>query len=41
MLWSPRGLWPSLRDRFGVQLLGVGRKAPAAPGLVGLLPPSL
>jgi branched-chain amino acid transport system permease protein len=29
MLWSPRGLWPALRDRFGWQLLGVGRKAPS------------
>ena len=29
MLWSPRGLWPPLRDRFGWQLLGVGQKAPS------------
>jgi branched-chain amino acid transport system permease protein len=28
MLWSPRGLWPPLRDRFGLEFLGVGRKAP-------------
>jgi branched-chain amino acid transport system permease protein len=28
MLWSPKGLWPPLRDRFGLEFLGVGRKAP-------------
>jgi branched-chain amino acid transport system permease protein len=28
MLLSPRGLWPPLRDRFGLTLLSVGRKAP-------------
>ena len=32
MLWSPRGLWPALRDRFGWQLLSVGRKAPILDG---------
>ncbi|MCG2626187.1 branched-chain amino acid ABC transporter permease [Bradyrhizobium sp. WYCCWR 13023] len=31
MLWSPRGLWPPLRDRFGLKLFGVGRTAPASP----------
>lgn len=31
MLWSPRGLWPPLRDRFGLKLLAVGRTAPSAP----------
>jgi branched-chain amino acid transport system permease protein len=36
MLWSPRGLWPPVRDRFGFQLLGVGRKAPSGPGLAPL-----
>jgi len=36
MLWSPRGLWPPLRDRFGLKLLGVGRTAPAAPDLAPL-----
>jgi len=33
MLWSPRGLWPPLRDRFGLKLLGVGRTAPTPPDL--------
>ncbi|MGJ4887851.1 branched-chain amino acid ABC transporter permease [Bradyrhizobium sp. HKCCYLRH3099] len=33
MLWSPRGLWPPLRDRFGLKLLGVGRRAPTTPDL--------
>ncbi len=32
MLWSPRGLWPPLRDRFGFQLLGVARRAPNSSG---------
>lgn len=36
MLVSPRGLWPPLRDRFGLQLLSVGRKAPATPRLAPL-----
>lgn len=36
MLVSPRGLWPPLRDRFGLQLLGVGRKAPATPRVAPL-----
>jgi branched-chain amino acid transport system permease protein len=36
MLLSPRGLWPPLRDRFGFQLLAVGRKAPATPDLAPL-----
>ncbi|MGJ4909369.1 branched-chain amino acid ABC transporter permease [Bradyrhizobium sp. HKCCYLRH2060] len=36
MLWSPRGLWPPLRDRFGLNFLGVGRTAPAAPALAPL-----
>lgn len=31
MLWSPRGLWPPLRDRFGLKLLAVRRTAPTAP----------
>ena len=30
MLWSPRGLWPVLRDRFGIKLLSVRRMSPAA-----------
>jgi branched-chain amino acid transport system permease protein len=29
MLWSPRGLWPALRDRLGIRLLSVRRLAPA------------
>jgi len=33
MLWSPRGIWPPLRDRFGLKLLGVGRTAPATAEL--------
>jgi len=33
MLWSPRGIWPPLRDRFGLKLLGVGRTAPAMADL--------
>ena len=28
MLWTPRGLWPALRDRMGVRLLSVRRLAP-------------
>ena len=28
MLWSPRGLWPVLRDRFGLELLNVRRMSP-------------
>jgi branched-chain amino acid transport system permease protein len=36
MLWSPRGLWPPLRDRFGFRLLGVARKAPHSSGLAPL-----
>ncbi|MBR1177200.1 branched-chain amino acid ABC transporter permease [Bradyrhizobium sp. KB893862 SZCCT0404] len=28
MLWSPRGLWPMLRDRTGVNLLSIRRLAP-------------
>lgn len=36
MLWSPRGLWPPLRDRFGIRLLGVARKAPDSSGLARL-----
>ena len=36
MLWSPRGMWPPLRDRFGLKLLGVGRRAPAASNLAPL-----
>ncbi len=36
MLSSPRGLWPPLRDRFGFQLLNVGRKAPRKPDLAKL-----
>jgi branched-chain amino acid transport system permease protein len=28
MLWSPRGIWPVLRDRFGLRLLDVRRIAP-------------
>jgi branched-chain amino acid transport system permease protein len=28
MLWSPRGLWPVLRDRFGIKLLSVRRMSP-------------
>jgi branched-chain amino acid transport system permease protein len=28
MLWSPRGIWPMLRDRFGIGLLGIRRVAP-------------
>ncbi|QOZ77672.1 branched-chain amino acid ABC transporter permease [Bradyrhizobium sp. CCBAU 53351] len=36
MLWSPRGLWPPLRDRFGLKLLGVGRTAPVTPDLASL-----
>lgn len=36
MLWSPRGLWPPLRDRFGLNLLGVGRTVPVAPDLAPL-----
>jgi branched-chain amino acid transport system permease protein len=30
MLWSPRGLWPVLRDRIGIRLLSVRRIAPSA-----------
>ena len=33
MLWSPRGIWPPLRDRFGLKLLSVGRTAPATAEL--------
>jgi branched-chain amino acid transport system permease protein len=29
MLWSPRGLWPVLRDRLGIRLLDVRRMAPS------------
>jgi branched-chain amino acid transport system permease protein len=36
MLSSPRGLWPPLRDRFGLKLLGVGRAAPTAPDIAPL-----
>jgi len=36
MLLSPRGLWPPLRDRFGLRLLDVGRKAPGKPDLAKL-----
>ena len=36
MLWSPLGLWPPLRDRFGFRLLGVGRTAPGTARLVPL-----
>lgn len=36
MLWSPRGLWPPLRDRFGLKLLAVGRTAPAMPDVTPL-----
>lgn len=36
MLWSPRGLWPPLRDRFGLKLLSIGRTAPAAPDIAPL-----
>jgi branched-chain amino acid transport system permease protein len=36
MLSSPRGLWPPLRDRFGLKLLGVGRTAPTAPDVAPL-----
>jgi branched-chain amino acid transport system permease protein len=32
MLWSPRGLWPEIRDRLGVRLLSVRRMAPAQHG---------
>jgi branched-chain amino acid transport system permease protein len=28
MLWSPRGLWPVLRDRLGLELLSVRRLSP-------------
>lgn len=28
MLWSPEGLWPVLRDRFGIRLLSVRRMSP-------------
>jgi branched-chain amino acid transport system permease protein len=28
MLWSPRGIWPMLRDRFGIGLLSIRRVAP-------------
>jgi branched-chain amino acid transport system permease protein len=28
MLWAPRGLWPMLRDRFGIELLSTRRLAP-------------
>jgi branched-chain amino acid transport system permease protein len=28
MLWSPRGLWPVLRDRFGIKFLSVRRMSP-------------
>jgi branched-chain amino acid transport system permease protein len=33
MLFSPRGLWPPLRDRFDFQLLGIGRTAPTTPDI--------
>jgi len=36
MLWSPRGLWPPLRDRFGLKLLGVGRTAPVVTAVAPL-----
>ncbi len=36
MLWSPRGLWPPLRDRFGLKLLGIGRTAPTTPDITPL-----
>lgn len=36
MLWSPRGLWPPLRDRFGLKLLSIGRTAPATPDVASL-----
>jgi branched-chain amino acid transport system permease protein len=32
MLWSPRGLWPAIRDRTGLQFLNVRRLAPSKPG---------
>lgn len=37
MLLAPRGLWPLLRDRFGIELLSVRRQPPpfAAPSATG------
>ena len=36
MLWSPRGLWPVLRDRFDVRLLSVRRMSPRRVGKVSV-----
>lgn len=32
MLWSPSGIWPVLRDRFGIRLLSVRRMSPRGVG---------
>lgn len=38
MLWSPRGLWPMLRDRLGFELFSIRRLAPKREAFHGVAP---